>query len=95
MKKGIHALEVVGNGIGYVLTILQTNETFQLIELIASIVLTLILIGYRVWKWYKEATKDGQITKEEIKDGIDIVTDGVNEIQDKIKKEDKKDEQNH
>ena len=73
------------NGMTYVLVVLQTNETFQLVELIISIAVSVVLLAYRIWKWWKEANKDGKITKEEIKDGIDIIVDGVEDIQDKIK----------
>ena len=80
-----------GNGLTYVLSAIQTDEVFQIVEFALSIVLTFVLIAYRLWKWYKEAKADGKITADEIKDGLDIVNDGVNEIKDKLDKEDKKD----
>ena len=73
------------NGMTYILVVLQTNATFQLVELIISIVVSVVLLAYRIWKWWKEAKKDGKITKEEIEDGIGIIVDGVDEIQDKLK----------
>ena len=75
-----------GNGIGYVLTAIQTNPTFQYIELAISITLSIVLLAYRIWKWWKEAKKDGKITKEEIKDATDIIMGGVEDIKDKTKK---------
>lgn len=89
-----YVLEVF-NGITYILAILQTNETFQLVELIVSIVVSIVLLAYRIWKWWKEANKDGKITKEEIEDGIGIIVDGAEEIKDKLKdKEEDKDGEN-
>lgn len=57
---------IVGNGLTYVLAALQNNEVLQIIEFIFSAVLTLVILGYRIWKWVREATKDGKITDEEL-----------------------------
>ena len=78
------------NGGQYILAVAQSNETFQMIELIASICVSIVLVAYRLWKWYKEAKKDGKITKEEIEEGAKIVSDGVSEIKDKTKKEEER-----
>lgn len=77
-----------GNGLGYVLTALQTNEVFQIVELIMSILLTCVLLAFRIWKWYKEAKKDGKIDPSEIQEGIDILEKGKDEIEKKTKGDD-------
>lgn len=69
-----------GNALTYVLTALQTNEVFQIIELVLSITLTLILITFKLWKWYKEAKADGKITADEIQKGIDILEEGKDKL---------------
>ena len=61
------------NGLTYVLAVAQTNEIFQIIELVCSILTSCVLIGFRLWKWYKEAKKDGEITRDEIAEAIDIL----------------------
>ena len=71
-----NAILIGGNAIGYVLTALQTNEVFQLIELILSVILTSLLIVFRLWKWFKDAKRDGKITSDEIQEAIDIIEDG-------------------
>lgn len=70
-----------GNLFTYVLAGIQAEKTFQIIELVLAIVTSLVLLAYRVWKWWKEAQKDGKITKEEIKDGLDIVKGGIEDVQ--------------
>ena len=70
-----NAILIGGNVFTYVLTALQTNEVFQIIELILSIILTLLLIVFRLWKWFKEAKKDGKITSDELDQAIGIVED--------------------
>lgn len=78
-------VDIGGNVLLYMLTIAQSNETFQIVELVMSILVSVIILAYRLWKWWKEAKKDGKITKEEIEDGVDIIVDGVDEIKDKTK----------
>ena len=53
------------------------SVTGVIIVLITSLIIPLV-------KWYKEAKKDGKITKEELEEGKQIVSDGVNEVKDKI-----------
>ena len=86
-------LEGAGNGVLYVLAYFQSNEVFQIIELISSIVLTVLLVSYRLWKWYKEAKQDGKISKDEIDKGIEILGEGLEELE-KKKGDDKKDDRN-
>ena len=85
MKTG-EGIAIGGNALTYILTIVQSNPIFQYIELAFSIAVSVVLLAYRLWKWWKEAKKDGKITKEEIQDGIDTFMDGVEDIKDKTKK---------
>jgi len=50
---------------------------FRWVQLGLGIIMTLVGIAYRVWKWYKEAKADGKITKEELKELTDDVKDDV------------------
>ena len=61
------------NSLTYVLASLQTNEILQIIEFVLSGLTSIILIGFRLWKWYKEAKKDGEITRDEIAEAINIL----------------------
>ena len=75
------ALSVIG-------TATQTNEILQTISLIITITGALITyIGIPLFAWYKKSKADGKITKEEIKEGIDIAKNGAEKIK---KEEDKK-----
>lgn len=68
---------------------IQDNPVFQWIQLILAIVASLVLIAYRLWKWWKEASKDGKIDKEEIKEGLDIISDGIDDVKNKLNKGEK------
>lgn len=90
MRRVLDGLEIGGNGLMYVLTATQTKEIFEIISLVLSILISILIIVSKIIKWYQDAKKDGKITSDEIKDGIDIIIDGANEVKDKIEdKEDK------
>lgn len=79
------------NFIGYgltafeaVLTTIQTDPIFQWISFALTIVSLIITIIFTVWKWYKEAKKDGKITKDEIETLIEEVKPDVDSIAKKI-----------
>ena len=83
--------ELIGGSIGTALsavgTGLQTNDVLQTISLVITIIGALItFIVIPLWNWYKEAKKDGKVTKEELKEGVKIVSEGSQSIKDKIEK---------
>lgn len=80
----------VGATLGVVGTATQTNEILQTISLIITIIGAIIsMIIVPLISWYQKAKKDGKITSDEIKDGIDIVVGGIKDVQDNL--EDKED----
>ncbi len=86
--------ELIAGGVGAILgvigTVTQTNEILQTISLIITIIGAIIsMIIVPLISWYQKAKKDGKITSEEIKDGIDIAVGGIKDVQDKL--EDKED----
>ena len=83
-------LEVVGNGTQYVLTMAQTNEVFQLVELILSILTTCFILGINIYAWWKKAKADGKIDKDELDELGQIIGDGAKEIKDEVQKGEKK-----
>ena len=63
------AIGGTGSILSWVLTITQTNEIFALIQIIASTIVSIITIGYIIlYKWYKKASEDGKITKDEVEE---------------------------
>lgn len=76
------------NGVTYVFAAMQANEVFQIIELCLSIVTSVVLIAFRLWKWHEAAIEDGKITKDEIKEGLDILADGAEDLKKKGEEKD-------
>lgn len=82
----------IGTGVSAVGTGLQTNQILQTISLVLTILGSLITIGMALLNWWRNAKKDGKITEDEIKEGLDIINDGAKDLGDKLSKEDKKDD---
>lgn len=85
-KGGIFGTLISAFGTG-----IQTNELLQKISLILTILGSIITIVMALSNWWKNAKKDDKITKDELKNGINIIQDGVEKVNQVIKKEDKED----
>lgn len=56
-----------------VVTISQTNEVFQTIQIIISALAGAVALAYTIWRWYRNAKKDGKITEDEVDDLFEAV----------------------
>lgn len=68
----------------YLMLALQANTVFWYIQLGLAILVSLVSIAYKIWKWYKEAYADGKITGEEVKQIIEEVKPDVEDIIDNV-----------
>ena len=66
----------IGSGISTILTVAQTNEIFQLIQIILTSIAVLVSLGYTIWKWWKNAKKDGKIEQDE----VDELFEDINKV---------------
>ena len=74
-------------------TAMQTNDVLQTISLVITIIGGLITFVFvPLYNWYKNAKKDGKITKEELKDGVEIAVDGANKFKSQIEMNDKRED---
>lgn len=55
-------------------TVSQTNEVFQTIQIIISALAGAVALAYTIWRWYRNAKKDGKITEDEIDDLFEQIT---------------------
>lgn len=81
-------LEDLGCGGLCILTVTQTEMILRIANLIITIIISLLILVSRVIDWWKKSKADGKITSDEVKEGVDIITDGAKEIKGHI--EDKK-----
>ena len=83
-------LDWIGCGFATVFTAVQTQEVFQIISLILTCIATGLTIAYTIYKWYKNAMKDGKLDENEIKEGIDIINNAIDDLKDKTEDKNKK-----
>lgn len=84
------ALACLGTAMSATGTLMQTNELLQTISLIITIIGGIIsFIVIPLVNWYRKSKADGKIDADELKEGIDIVKDGVEELVDKTKGDNK------
>lgn len=79
--------EDIGCGSLCILTATQTETVLRIANLVLAIIISLLVLVSRIIDWYKKATTDGKITKDELKELIDIGKDGAKEIKDHIEKD--------
>ncbi len=80
-----YTLGTIGSLTSWAFTIAQTNEILQFIMFIMSIISTAFTIAFIIFKWYNKAKEDGKITKEEIEDLMDDISDTLGNKEDKDK----------
>lgn len=82
------SLSAIGTGTSAVGTAMQPNQILQTISLIITIVGGIITTAIAIHVWWKNAKKDGKITKEELEEGAEILINGAKGVKQTL--EDKK-----
>ena len=81
----------VGTSLSAIGTVTQTNDILQTVSLVITIIGAVIsMIIVPVLSWYMKAKKDGKITIDEAKEGIDTLKEGVKQVQQVKDTEEKK-----
>ena len=80
--------QVIGGIFGTILsglgTAIQTNDLLQMISLCLTIIGTILTIVMALVNWFRKAKKDGKIDEKELEEGIGIIKDGVDEVQEAL-----------
>ena len=79
-------------GLNVILTASQANERLQTIQLILNIISIIIVIVINLLIWYTSSKQDRKITIDELEEGANIIEDGIDEIKDVIKHEERNEE---
>lgn len=80
-------------GLAVVMTAIQQNSVFQLIQFIITILGILVSIAYTIWQWHKKASEDGKIDSKEVEELVHIIKKGSDQLTDAVKE--KQDEDKH
>lgn len=74
-----------GTTLSVIGTVTQFNEILQTISLIITIIGAIVsIVIVPIISWYREAKKDGKITKDEVEDLTKTIDKSVDELKDKI-----------
>ena len=77
-------LDIATTNFSGLLTALQTDQLFQLLSFIVTILSALLGVAYRVYHWYNESKTDGKIDSNEVKKLIDLGKISLDELKDII-----------
>lgn len=78
---------VILSGIGAGLSLEQLQEIISIIcTCIGAIIVLITSVIIPLVKWYKKSKEDGKITKEELEEGKEIISNGVETIKDSLDK---------
>ena len=76
--------QIIGNGLQYAISLAQVEDMMRIAGLVLSVTISILIIIDKIVTWYKNAKADGKITEDEIKEGVEIIKDGTQEIKDHI-----------
>lgn len=65
----------LGTALSGMFAYLSAVELKDLISWILSIVTAVVTIAFTIWSWYRKASKDGKITKDEVDELVDNLKD--------------------
>ena len=83
-------IEVLFNVATYGIAFADFEQVLKIVSLILSIITSIVILVAKIIQWWKKASKDGKIDKDEINEGIDIIVGGGKEIIDNIKDKEEK-----
>ena len=63
---------------GGVCTALQADEVLKWVQLAITILSSAIAMSFTIWRWWKKASEDGKITKDEVDDLMEDLDQIVN-----------------
>lgn len=83
-------INYIASAVACITTALQSNEIFSYVSLTLTILSIVVSLAFTIYRWYKVATDDGKIDKEEIEDLMKNINKGANELNDAVNNFDKK-----
>ena len=80
MDNNKNIISYIGSTLGGIFTIVQSNEIFQLISLILTIISVLVSVAFSIYRWIITATKDGKIDEEEVNELTNILDENAKNL---------------
>lgn len=83
-------INYIASAVACITTALQSNEIFSYVSLALTILSIVVSLAFTIYRWYKVATDDGKIDKEEIDDLMKNINEGVSKLNGTVNNFDKK-----
>lgn len=83
-------INYIASGVACITTALQSDEIFSYVSFSLTILSIVVSLAFTIYRWYKVATDDGKIDKEEIDDLMHNINDNINDLNDAVNNYDKK-----
>lgn len=83
-------INYIACSVACITTALQSDEIFSYVSLALTILSVVVSLAFTIYRWYKVATDDGKIDKEEIDSLMKNINEGINELNDTVNNFDKK-----
>ena len=80
MDNNKNIISYIGSTLGGIFTIVQSNEIFQLVSLILTIISVLVSVAFSIYRWIITATKDGKIDEEEVNELTNILDENAKNL---------------
>ena len=80
--------QIIGNGIQYCIAISQIEDVLRITGIILSVIISILIIVDKIITWWKKAHADGIITEDELKEGVNIIKEGAEDIKEHIESKD-------
>ena len=58
-------------------TVLQPDEALRIVSLVLTCLSVAISVAFTIFKWYKEAKRDGKIDADEVDDLVNKIKDDI------------------
>lgn len=83
-----NVFEIGGNALQYMVALNQVEDVLRIIGIVLSVIISILIIIDKIITWWKKAKADGEITVDEIHEGIEIIKEGSEEMKDHIEGKD-------
>ena len=80
------------SGVGATISLEQLDRIISIVCSVLGAIITIVcVIVIPLIKWWKNAKKDGKITKEELQEGVGIIKNGIEEVKGNLNDKKKED----
>lgn len=70
-------IDFITEAVAGISIVLQPDEILRIVSFILTCLSVLISVAFTVYKWYKEAKRDGKIDADEVDDLVNKIKDNI------------------